>query len=499
MQTSSTSPLTFRDPSLLPPEVFHHILTYVEACIPSLDPVIAAAQREAKQETLLACARVSRRWKASALPVLWRDPHVGQSKLLVDKVILGSRLSAVHAESKGKSGLSTVGLEENGGRHEEPNGQSAPAEPWLGLFVQRLDLRDIHLVEPADTSLLRILADTFPNLRTLRLKVGRFCESTLNYIFTKCPRIHTFSLKGSAFQGMERPRDILSLVDDDMVVDGGGRSVRERKQRTWTMKTAAAVAEGVKRLKALDLYNVIYEDGSAFYSLIESSVGPNLQFINLGRTWVADKIVTSIASKCPNLRGVWLEENIGLSDAAIAVLAAKCPNLETVKLRNCVGLTDVSVRELALKCRNLKALGISYSRCTDASLYALAEYSTNLHTLFMNDLPLEDEDSVLAFLTRRGRKLKTLGMCQCEVVSDRSIRMISEMCPNLEELDIQQCGDSSGSGEPIREESLERVIGRCRKLKTLVVHEVDGLSQEYVEGLGRRICTQQFWLEPPGF
>ncbi|KAJ3280550.1 hypothetical protein HK104_000584 [Borealophlyctis nickersoniae] len=466
----------------LPPELLRFVFGYVTGPIPKLDPHAASLQRAIEQRTLLSCAAVNWHWKQSATPLLWRDPHV-VSRGAVKYLILGARLN----KALGSDGSDC-------GRLKRGNGVArSPSSPFTSHQVQRLDLRDISLEEPKDTRLLRIIADTFPRLRVLRLHVGHFRQSTLNHIFSSCPDIDIFSLRGSAYQDSDRSR-----VRGNG--DGGHRGVNgdESWDAVWSAAASPAFAGALCRLEGLDLYNVSYETHSSFHLLIQTSLGSSLRHLNLGRTWVVDEVIIAIARRCPELRGVWLEENIAITDASVSFLASACPHLETVKLRNCIGLTDVCIVEIARRCRNLQALGISYSRCSDGALRALARYSQNLHTLFMNDLSLESEDSVVELIQQRGAGLKSWGMCGCDVVSDRSITAISRICKQLEELDIGQCGDPD-AGATITEDGIEELVKGCRKLKTLVVHDIDGLSEEYVETLGKRICTTQFWLEPPGW
>ncbi|KNC96223.1 uncharacterized protein SPPG_08376 [Spizellomyces punctatus DAOM BR117] len=430
--------------AVLPPELIRTIFSYVDSSRSPHHSPTAAQERAGKQSTLLSCLLVNRHWYSVASARLWRNPYLPSLAVLL-RLVFCTRLSSLNKRTS------------------------------LGNKVYRLDLFRLRLREPAATSMLHVIARSFPELRVLRLDIRQFTARTINYLFECCRHLHTFALRG----------------------DPNAHTGRYGKEEDWAPSNVVHFVAGLGKLKALDLHNMKRDERTAtIYHTVMNSVGSNLRHLNLGRTWVLDDVVIGIARRCSQLETIVLEENLEITDVAIKALAESCPQLRFVKLRNCIGIGDEGVTALALSCPNLEALGISYSRCTDRSLKVVARSCKNLHTLFMNDLWLESEDTLIELVERRGARLKTLGMCGCEVVSDRFIQAVAKNCPVLQELDIAGCGGDDVP-QPITQASLEELMSGCTRLRSLLVNGIDGLSDEFVLQLSRQIWTEQFWLEPP--
>ncbi|KAJ3091459.1 hypothetical protein HK102_000484 [Quaeritorhiza haematococci] len=486
----------------LPPELLRAIFQSVEDPLPVYDPQGISVQR-------------NRHWYSISIPILWRNVWTTRKSTII-KMVFGHN----PALSQGATAMERV----DGG----PGPPFAPLS-YFGKYVRRLilDLRDARFNEPEDTNLIERIASSCPNLCVLRMDCLTFDEYTIERILAVCPNMFALALQGTAMHG----------------------------NQSWQPNSWLTLERGLSKLRRLDLYNVFYDNNTGFYGVVSAGVGPNLIFLNLGRTWVVDDWVVNIAGRCPNLQSVFLEECGALTDRSISVLSSSCRHLTTVKLRNCVGIGDDGIVDLSRNCPRLKALGISYTQCTDRTLSSLSDYSPMLETLFMNDLGLATEKSVIQLVERRGPTLRTLGMGGCDVVTDKTIVKIATCCPNLEELDISNCGmdedydydcdATQGSGaqhvdevaadaamhaamhtdndclngpvstrfgaerlakvnmilasnsESITQTSLELLLDGCPRLRTLVVAGLDSLNPLFVNELANRYCTDQFWFEPP--
>ncbi|KAI8799434.1 hypothetical protein BJ742DRAFT_875300 [Cladochytrium replicatum] len=448
--------------SRLPSEVLTLIFSFLRNPLPLMSVSAQTAQRAREQMALYSCMRVARSWRDPSALVMWRDPHI------VDKTELTKLILCI--------------------RFTKMRGPDRRVYRWAyPPFVQnitRLDLREIVFTEPEDSSLLKVIANTpMPRLRVLRLRFVQCDEGTVERMLhgREVRYLSLFVTGGSVQRSLGALRSVSSNVE---------AGVGDESMAVMTEKPQLKVS--MSRLRGLDLYQIKYSRMRDLFNLASMSLSSSLRYLNLGRTWIPDTIVTSIVHTSPNLESIWLEENGSLTDVSIHAIAQTCGSLRVLKLRNCSRITDAAITEIALRCPRLEALGISYTRCTDASLLTLAENSENLHTLFINDLALCDEKAIVEVCRMRGDRLRTLGMCGLDaVVGDNVLDVIVECCAVLEQLDVGGCA--------VTEAGLRRVAEGCRRLRTCAVDE-DKLTAEFMRCLRTmRISTDQFWLEPPMF
>ncbi|KAJ1569345.1 hypothetical protein HK096_003405 [Nowakowskiella sp. JEL0078] len=435
--------------AVLPRELITIILRFGRNPLPIMNTNAAFSQRQLEQQTLLWCGLVNRNWRAAATPLLWNDPSFKNRNSLF-RIILGSRFSELRYVR-----------------------MTQVSRFSYGVYTQRLDLRKIILSEPADTCFLRLLASEFPRIRTIRLNMVNCDVDTLHNFTRNCPNLQFISLfaRESVQTGKRSPQGV---IDTSEISNIGGACNQSR---------------GFANLEGLDLYEVNMELLLSIYSLAESTLGKSLCYLNLGRTWVVDKVVVEIASRCPNLISVWLEENVSITDYSICQLAHYCPHIKTLKLRNCSNITDSSIAAVSVGCLKLEALGISYSQCSNDSLKYLVENSFALNTVYLNDLFLE-EASVISLCVARGKSLLNIGLCGLDTVTDNCVYAISKFCPNLEQIDIGGCS--------VSESSIYHLMESCVHLKTLVVDE-ESVSDKFLAEIRQKYCSEQFWLEPPLF
>ncbi|KAI8824196.1 uncharacterized protein EV422DRAFT_311104 [Fimicolochytrium jonesii] len=437
-ETGQTADPNRKQSPHLPPEVLASIFAHLDATPTIAHNEESGQQNKRTQRDLLACCFVNKAWKAMAAPFLWKNPRLWSPRGLF-KLVYCSRISRFSF-----------------------NGN-------LGTEVRRLDTMGLQLEEPLHTPLIRIMASTFPNLEMLRLGIRNFHPNTIEHVFDLCHDIQCFALRGDP------------CISFDV----------------WGESSVPHFMAGMKKLSALCLHNVVCDAQSMrFYHCVLSSMTSTLRHLNIGRTWVGDEIVTAFAKCCPHLQTFILEENSALTDVGIEVLAMSCRDLRFVKLRNCIHVGDDGITALVKRCRNLTVLGISYTRCTDATIQIIAERCQHLHTLFMEDILLESEDTIIKMLEMRGKKLTTLAMASTDVISQATVDALISYCPELRELDLASCG-SDNLANPITEASIDRLVDSCPKLRTLLVCGVDGISDEYLDKLSSRLSTTQFWLSPP--
>ena len=102
-----------------------------------------------------------------------------------------------------------------------------------------------------------------------------------------------------------------------------------------------------------------------------------------------------------------------ITDATLFALAKHCPLLEEVKLCCCSGITDVGIEALVRSCRRLRALDMSNcALITDRGVGILGSY---------------------------GHQLERLNLSWCMNITDKSIVDVAHGCRHLEEVLLVWC------------------------------------------------------------
>ena len=70
------------------------------------------------------------------------------------------------------------------------------------------------------------------------------------------------------------------------------------------------------------------------------------QLLDGSCTHITAAAVQAIASSCPNLTTVNLNECTNITDAAVQALAGSCPKLTTINLEDCTNITDAAKQAL---------------------------------------------------------------------------------------------------------------------------------------------------------
>uniref|UniRef100_U9T9L0 F-box/LRR-repeat protein 15-like leucin rich repeat domain-containing protein n=1 Tax=Rhizophagus irregularis (strain DAOM 181602 / DAOM 197198 / MUCL 43194) TaxID=747089 RepID=U9T9L0_RHIID len=183
-------------------------------------------------------------------------------------------------------------------------------------------------------------------------------------------------------------------------------------------------AESVRKiLKAWDFDEMVI---NSWYNDVEVLVEENDMFY-----------VTRIAILCgmkhfhANLGG----DSCHISDAGIKSLTQSCTELQAIDLDNCEYITDKSIEYIANSCPNLKKLGL----------------------ICCNTIT----ENVIVGLLRCCTQIETLLIPECNV-SDKTMSVITECCPQLRALDV--------CSKILTNEPVIAFIESCRKVEDLVLH-----------------------------
>ncbi|XP_044731128.1 protein AMN1 homolog [Chrysoperla carnea] len=104
-----------------------------------------------------------------------------------------------------------------------------------------------------------------------------------------------------------------------------------------------------------------------------------------------------------------------VTDDLIQVIAKDCPNLVQLNIGGCKNVSDLGLLELCESCKYLRALDISYSKVTTKG--------------------------IKIFVYKLGFQLTDLRLNNCDGVTDEAIVAIFDLCPNLEMLLYNNCGN----------------------------------------------------------
>ena len=111
---------------------------------------------------------------------------------------------------------------------------------------------------------------------------------------------------------------------------------------------------------------------------------------------------------CANLRELQLNGNYSITEVTFTWLASSCENLRILTLSNCVGMGSISAMTRLGQLANLEELNLAHvSTLTDRSLEAF-------------------------FGGRSRKRLKSLDLSFCELLTDVGIRHVAKSCKNLD-------------------------------------------------------------------
>lgn len=164
---------------------------------------------------------------------------------------------------------------------------------------------------------------------------------------------------------------------------------------------------------------------------------PSLRCIRLSSCdGVTDDSLELIAKTYPHLLSLDLGgDSCPISDAGIKSLTQSCTELQAIDLDNCEYITDKSIEYIANSCPNLKKLGlICCNTITENAIVALLRCCTQIETLLIPE---------------------------CNV-SDKTMSVITESCPQLRALDV--------CSKILTDEPVIALIESCRKVEDLVLH-----------------------------
>lgn len=208
--------------------------------------------------------------------------------------------------------------------------------------------------------------------------------------------------------------------------------------------------------------NMTSKDLIAFFTELSDKMadGAGLPLTSLDITRcprVNDQVVATVAKCCPNLRKIDLTRCTNVSDAAIVSLAQACNDLQELIVFACPKITNASIfGVLPEHCTALRALSLSRCRLTDTAA-----------------------SGGLARLLARAPELEELGLGRCKRIADSALAAIAaaSCASTLQFLDLTSCSAS--------DQTLRMIGASCRRLRTLYLSNCPVVTNETVQAFAR--------------
>ncbi|CAB4383803.1 unnamed protein product [Rhizophagus irregularis] len=170
---------------------------------------------------------------------------------------------------------------------------------------------------------------------------------------------------------------------------------------------------------------------------------------------VDDELVKIITISCPSLRCIRLSSCDGVTDDSLELIAKTYPHLLSLDLGgDSCSISDAGIKSLTQSCTELKAIDLDNCEyITDKSIEYIANSCPNLKKLGLICCNTITENAIVALL-RCCTQIETLLIPECNV-SDKTMSVITESCPQLRALDV--------CSKILTDEPVIALIESCRK------------------------------------
>lgn len=219
---------------------------------------------------------------------------------------------------------------------------------------------------------------------------------------------------------------------------------------------------------------------------------------------ITDHGVSAIAAGCRSLTIISLYR-CNITDVGLEILASGCSELENVNLSYCSLISDRGLRALSQRCHNLRAIKISH--CTDVTGVGIRGCSPTLIHVDADSCKLDAEgiagivsgggleylnicsvgwllgaDSLVAIGSGFAQRLKILNLRLCRSIGDESVAAIAMGCPLLQEWNLALC-------HGVKTPGWQAIGMHCNNLEKLHVIRCRNLGDQGLEAL-RRGCKR---------
>ena len=333
---------------------------------------------------------------------------------------------------------------------------------------------------------VKMIAEYAPKLETLEIQCSeKINDKAVEGLLRACTRLSELNLHGC--------KKIKGTAFKPFASSGLG-SARKRPLRLRKLnlsycelskkgfKHLVKVSSELQSLNFSPLSTSFKITGSDFLNLVHNC--KNLLVLNLSSySFEMDTVLIEVSRCCTQLTTLLLE-GLGMTDYGLQNVVQNCARLETLKFKYGDGVSDASLHQIAKSCTALQSLSLDfwnlYNRLSvsDHAIKLLLSSCTNLTELSLcNCLILTGsclpENAYFPFLT-------SLNLSECIQLNDFAIRRVSESCPNLRTLKLDNLNN-------LTSQSLEAIVYGCPLLENLQLYNCSCFKDDTLKKVLRAV------------
>ncbi|XP_071941849.1 F-box/LRR-repeat protein 17-like [Antedon mediterranea] len=130
-------------------------------------------------------------------------------------------------------------------------------------------------------------------------------------------------------------------------------------------------------------------------------------------------------SKIPTLINIDISNNKNVSPHAVKYVIDHCKHIQTLNLCLCHTIDDDCIQHISIYAKEIKKLLLVGCKLTDAALFSLGKYASNLEHVDVGWCEEITDEGVISISTMCAR-LKYLGLMRCDKVSDRTMLQLAK-------------------------------------------------------------------------
>lgn len=322
---------------------------------------------------------------------------------------------------------------------------------------------------------------------------------------------------GSSMRKLHVEWDTWNVLALHKLITGGSNieviDIRRTRVKDLTLRV---IALNCKKLRCLNMDNANLVTLEGIEALCRNC--NSLESLYLKGARIGDEEIETIARACPHLLSFRVGyRDLDVSPKSLRLLASSCPELRKVIIDDCNTFTDEHVTELASNCSGLTHLTISANyMITNASLLALSKYCPAIEDLnFRHSFDLSDDgfaalapncprlkhldlrgnslitDTTVFVIVERCSSLTMLGLSNCKLVTDASLIFLAS-CKKLTHLYLDGNSKITDGGVShlcsIKELRVLSLLGCCRLSEESVYHLADHCSKLKVLKIRSSVC-----------
>lgn len=243
----------------------------------------------------------------------------------------------------------------------------------------------------------------------------------------------------------------------------------------------------LSRCTTLKKLNLFGSDVSDYGLIAVIRSNPLLEDINFHCEYLTDGCLFAIGQTCRKLKKFSAYSNANFTDEGIRAVMAANPSLESINIYYCEQLTSDSLIAIGEYCHDLTKLIIRGNlKLTDAGVQAVVQKNRKLETIYLSYCPLLT-DATLVAIAEHCPYLKGFSVTNALDITDNGIKQLVISARYLEGIDISSC-------QLLTNTSLEHIGNYCNVLRVFYCEmELDSqITKEGFQYIFEK-CKQARW------